>query len=55
MSPFEAPGPNLIHAKDRLTHDFYLRWMRKPKGLAELATVESPPHDVTIVATGGLT
>jgi hypothetical protein len=22
---------------------------------AELATVESPPHDVTIVATGGLT
>jgi hypothetical protein len=30
VSPFEAPAPNLIHVKDRLTHDFYTRWMRKP-------------------------
>jgi mono/diheme cytochrome c family protein len=30
VSPFEAPAPNLIHVKDRLTHDFYMRWMRKP-------------------------
>jgi cbb3-type cytochrome oxidase cytochrome c subunit len=30
ISPFEAPAPNLIHVKDRITHDFYERWMRKP-------------------------
>jgi mono/diheme cytochrome c family protein len=30
VSAFEAPGPNLIHAKERMTHDFYLRWVRKP-------------------------
>jgi mono/diheme cytochrome c family protein len=30
ISPFEAPAPNLIHTKDRLTNDFYMLWMRKP-------------------------
>jgi mono/diheme cytochrome c family protein len=30
ISPFEAPAPNFVHATTRLTHDYYLRWMRKP-------------------------
>jgi mono/diheme cytochrome c family protein len=30
ISPFEAPAPNLLHAKSRMTNDFYMRWMRKP-------------------------
>jgi cytochrome c551/c552 len=29
-SPFEAPAPNLMHVSERLTHDYYVRWMRKP-------------------------
>ena len=29
-SPFEAPAPNLMHVSERLTHDYYMRWMRKP-------------------------
>ena len=29
-SPFEAPAPNLMHVPERLTHDYYVRWMRKP-------------------------
>lgn len=30
ISPFEAPAPNFVHLKDRLRHDFFLRWMAKP-------------------------
>ena len=30
ISPFEAPAPNFLHASERLTHDYYMRWMRKP-------------------------
>jgi mono/diheme cytochrome c family protein len=30
VSPFEAPAPNLVHVKERMTNDFYARWMRKP-------------------------
>lgn len=30
VSPFEAPGPNLLHVSERLNHDYYIRWMRKP-------------------------
>src|SRR5688500_8218179 len=30
ISPFEAPGPNLIHVAERMNYDHYLRWMRKP-------------------------
>jgi mono/diheme cytochrome c family protein len=30
VSPFEAPGPNLLHVPERLNHDYYIRWMRKP-------------------------
>jgi mono/diheme cytochrome c family protein len=30
ISPFEAPAPNFLHATTRLTHDYYVRWMRKP-------------------------
>lgn len=29
-NPFEAPAPNLLHVPERLTHDYYMRWMRKP-------------------------
>jgi hypothetical protein len=29
-SPFEAPAPNLLHVPERLTKDYYVRWMRKP-------------------------
>jgi hypothetical protein len=29
-SPFEAPAPNLMHVPERLNHDYYMRWMRKP-------------------------
>jgi hypothetical protein len=29
-SPFEAPAPNLLHVPERLTTDYYVRWMRKP-------------------------
>ena len=34
ISPFEAPAPNFIHIKERITHDYYLRWMRKPMRLS---------------------
>jgi mono/diheme cytochrome c family protein len=30
ISPFEAPAPNFAHVTERLNHDYYLRWMRKP-------------------------
>ncbi len=30
ISAFEAPAPNFLHVTERLTHDYYLRWMRKP-------------------------
>jgi mono/diheme cytochrome c family protein len=30
VSPFEAPGPNLMHVSERVNHDYYIRWMRKP-------------------------
>jgi mono/diheme cytochrome c family protein len=30
ISPFEAPAPNFLHASERLTHDYYMRWVRKP-------------------------
>jgi hypothetical protein len=30
ISPFEAPAPNFLHVTERLTHDYYVRWMRKP-------------------------
>jgi hypothetical protein len=29
-SPFEAPAPNFSRVADRMNHDYYLRWMRKP-------------------------
>jgi cytochrome c2 len=34
ISPFEAPAPNFIHIKDRITHDYFERWMRKPMRFA---------------------
>ncbi|HEY7115970.1 MAG TPA: hypothetical protein VH475_05270 [Tepidisphaeraceae bacterium] len=30
ISPFEAPAPNFVHVTERLNHDYYVRWMRKP-------------------------
>lgn len=27
---FEAPAPNFAHVKDRLRHDYYVRWVRNP-------------------------
>ena len=30
ISPFEAPAPNFAHISERITDDFYIRWMRKP-------------------------
>ncbi|HYE18159.1 MAG TPA: c-type cytochrome [Tepidisphaeraceae bacterium] len=30
ISPFEAPAPNFARLADRMTDDFYFRWMRKP-------------------------
>jgi mono/diheme cytochrome c family protein len=33
-SPFEAPAPNLMHVPERLNHDYYVRWMRKPMRFA---------------------
>ncbi|MEZ0266209.1 MAG: hypothetical protein ACAI43_15875 [Phycisphaerae bacterium] len=30
VSPFEAPAPNFARLADRMTEDFYFRWMRKP-------------------------
>jgi mono/diheme cytochrome c family protein len=34
ISPFEAPAPNFIHIKERITHDYFVRWMRKPMRLS---------------------
>lgn len=28
---FEAPAPNFAHVKDRIRHDYYVRWVRNPQ------------------------
>jgi mono/diheme cytochrome c family protein len=31
LSAFEAPAPNFAHTTERLTHEFYMRWVLRPQ------------------------
>lgn len=37
LAPFEGQGLNFLHARDRLNHGFYLRWMLNPQRVSSLS------------------